>query len=224
MGPGRSSPVRHDGSTRVSSKAPPWFQSPSEGKADESDIVVVRRPARAVVPPVVVVGMALMCLAAAQGAATMPDGRPTPSRQPVPRWLTLKSDEVRARQGPGTDYRILWEYHAAALPVQVVAETREWRKICDPDGAVAWVHRSVVSGRRSAFNISSTEAPIRVGRSATAQVRARLSPRAIVSLDDCEGGWCHVGSKRIHGWVPEASIFGGATRPLCDANRPAGPA
>ncbi|MCQ3971229.1 hypothetical protein FK511_28320, partial [Klebsiella pneumoniae] len=88
---------------------------------------------------------------ALSATATLPDGRPTPTGLPVPRWLRLKSDEVRARAGPGLDYRILWEYRAARLPVQVVAETREWRKICDPEGAVAWVHRSVVSSRRTAF-------------------------------------------------------------------------
>jgi SH3-like domain-containing protein len=171
-----------------------------------------------------VIGMAMMCLAAAQGAALMPDGRPTPSRQPVPRWLSLKSDEVRARQGPGSDYRILWEYHAKGLPVQVIAETSQWRKVCDPDGAVAWIHHSVLSGRRGAFNASAQAAPIRSGRSATAAIRARLTPRSIVSLDDCEDGWCHVGGRKVHGWIAERAIFGGATRPLCDASRPAGAA
>ena len=43
----------------------------------------------------------------------------------MPRWLSLKSSEVRARQGPGLNYPILWEYRAAGLPVQVVAETTE---------------------------------------------------------------------------------------------------
>jgi SH3-like domain-containing protein len=171
-----------------------------------------------------VIGMALMCLAAAQAAAVMPDGRPTPSRQPVPRWLTLKSSEVRARQGPGSDYRILWEYRAAGLPVQVVAETTEWRKVCDPDGAVAWIHRSVLSGRRGAFNPGPNEVPLRAGRSDTASIRGRLAPRAVISLDDCEDGWCHLGGRKVHGWAPESAIFGAATRPLCDASRPAGPA
>ena len=67
--------------------------------------------------------------------------------------------------GPGLDYRILWIYGPAGVPVQVIAETREWRKICDPDGAVAWVHRSVVSSRRAVFNTSNHELPIRAGKS-----------------------------------------------------------
>ena len=81
----------------------------------------------------------------AGASARMPDGRPTPTGLEVPRWVTLKSSQVRARRGPGLDYQILWEYRAAGLPVQVIAETREWRKICDPDGSVAWIHRTVAS-------------------------------------------------------------------------------
>ena len=159
----------------------------------------------------------------ASAGQTMPDGRPTPSGQPVPRWLSLKSSEVRARYGPGLDYRILWEYRASGLPVQVIAETREWRKICDADGSVAWVHRSVVSSRRSVFNASAAEIAVHAGRSAASPVRARLAPRSIVSLDDCEEGWCRVGARKLRGWVAQGSVFGAQTRTLCDASRPAGP-
>jgi SH3-like domain-containing protein len=152
----------------------------------------------------------------------MPDGRPTPSGQPVPRWLSLKSDEVRARFGPGLDYRILWEYRVSGLPVQVIAETTEWRKICDPEGGVAWVHRSVVSSRRSAFNASDAEIPIRSGPSATAALRARLTPHALVAMEDCEDGWCEVRARRMRGFVRQADVFGGQERALCNAARPAG--
>ncbi|WP_427790440.1 SH3 domain-containing protein [Brevundimonas diminuta] len=154
--------------------------------------------------------------------STMPDGRPTPTGLEVPRWVTLKSSQVRARQGPGLDYRILWEYRAAGLPVQVIAETREWRKICDPDGSVAWIHRTVASGRRSVFNRSDEPVPIRSGRSETASVRALLSPRALVPLDECEDGWCRVRARKLRGWVQQRAVFGAQERALCNAARPAG--
>lgn len=167
----------------------------------------------------------LLLLGVMAGAsATMPDGRPTPTGLDVPRWLTLKSSEVRARTGPGLDYRILWEYRAAGLPVQVIAETREWRKICDPEGSVAWVHRSVVSARRGAFNASQAEIPVRSGRSEEAGIKARFSPRSVIALDGCEDGWCEVRARRLKGWVPADAVFGAADRPLCDASRPAGEA
>ena len=165
----------------------------------------------------------VLAAAALAGAGqAMPDGRPTPSGQPVPRWLSLKSDEVRARFGPGLDYRILWEYQVSGLPVQVVAETTEWRKICDPEGGVAWVHRSVVSSRRSAFNASDAEIPIRSGPSDTAALRARLTPHSVVAMEDCEDGWCEVRVRRMHGFVRQNQVFGGQERALCSAARPAG--
>lgn len=167
-------------------------------------------------------GAVLTAAVAAGAGQTMPDGRPTPSGQPVPRWLSLKSDEVRARFGPGLDYRILWQYQASGLPVQVVAETKEWRKICDPEGGVAWVHRSVVSSRRSVFNASDTEIPIRSGPSETASLRARLNPHALVALEDCQEGWCEVRVHRMRGFVRQGDVFGGQDRALCSAARPAG--
>ncbi len=175
----------------------------------------------------IVVAAAVIALFGGLGVLTsagqaMPDGRPTPTGLEVPRWISLKSSHVRARQGPGLDYPILWEYRAAGLPVQVIAETAEWRKICDPDGAVAWIHRTVSSGRRSVFNTTEEEVPIRSGRSDTASVRARLSPRALVSLDECEDGWCRVRARRLEGWVAQRSVFGTQERALCNANRPAG--
>lgn len=167
--------------------------------------------------------LGIITLGSLTGAAqTMPDGRPTPTGLEVPRWITLKSNKVRARQGPGLDYRIMWEYRTANLPVQVIAETTEWRKICDPDGSVAWIHRTVASGRRSVFNRSDEAIPIRSSRSDTASVRAMISPRSLVSLDECEEGWCRVRARKIRGWIPERGIFGTQTHPLCNAARPAG--
>jgi SH3-like domain-containing protein len=169
-----------------------------------------------------VLGAVLAAAVLAGAGDGMPGGRPTPSGQPVPRWLSLKSDEVRARFGPGIDYRILWEYRVSGLPVQVVAETTEWRKICDPEGGVAWVHRSVVSSRRSAFNASDAEIPIRTSPSATAALRARLSPHALVAMEACEDGWCEVRARRMRGFVRQQDIFGAQERALCSAARPAG--
>lgn len=170
-------------------------------------------------PPI----LAVLGLAVAVGAgSTMPDGRPTPTGLEVPRWISLKSSHVRARQGPGLDYPILWEYRAAGLPVQVVAETTEWRKVCDPEGAVAWIHRTVSSGRRYVFNASGEEIAVHAGKSDASPVLARLQPRSILALDECEDGWCRVRARRLNGWVSQRAVFGAQERALCNANRPAG--
>ena len=74
-------------------------------------------------------------LAAPSSAADKAE-RQTPSGLPVPRYVSLKFDVVNARSAPGDDSRLLWIYRAKGLPVQVVAETPEWRRICDPEGGL----------------------------------------------------------------------------------------
>lgn len=164
-------------------------------------------------------------VAVALGAGTtMPDGRPTPTGFEVPRWIALSSSEVYGRRGPGTDHPILWKYTARGLPVQVIAETREWRKVCDPEGSVVWIHRTVTSGRRRVFNTGAEAVPIHSGRDASSAIKARLGPRSLISAEDCEDGWCRVRESRLRGWVQESAVFGTATTARCDWRRPAGPA
>src|ERR1700677_2494269 len=63
----------------------------------------------------------------------------TPSGYCVPRYLSLKRGEGVRRKGRGKDYAALYVYHAKGLPVQVVDEPTDWRRICDPDGGAVWV-------------------------------------------------------------------------------------
>ena len=140
--------------------------------------------------------------------------RPTPSGLPVPRYVTLKFGEVNARAGPGDDYRLLWIYKARSLPVQVVAETREWRKVCDPHGGAAWVHMRTIDGRRSVFG-GTPPAEIHARPKAQSRVVAWLRPQSIASLDRCKEGWCRIKVEKVKGWVAASSVWGATETPQC---------
>jgi hypothetical protein len=73
----------------------------------------------------------------------------TPSGYCIPRYLSLKRGEVFGRKGPGKDYPTVYVYHAKGLPVQVIDETSDWRRICDPDGTALWVASPMLDGRRT---------------------------------------------------------------------------
>jgi SH3-like domain-containing protein len=141
--------------------------------------------------------------------------RPTPSGLPVPRWVSLKFDQVNARAGPGDDHRLLWVYKVRGLPVQVVAETVEWRRICDPDGNAAWVHRRTTDGRRMVMNVGAAPAPLRRGAKAKSGIRALLGGRAMASLDHCTKGWCKVRVDGVSGWAPAPQLWGTAEAAQC---------
>lgn len=144
----------------------------------------------------------------AAGPALAQGPRVTPSGLEVPRYVSLKYAEVNARKGPDEAHQLLWVYRAKGLPVQVVAETREWRRICDPEGGLAWVHKRTVDGRRSAMRVQSTNLPLLKSPKDGAKVTAYLKARGIASLDKCEDGWCRLRADGASGWAREREIWG----------------
>jgi SH3-like domain-containing protein len=159
--------------------------------------------------------LACAALTLAGAALARDPHKPTPSGFPVPRWVSLKFGQVNARSGPGDDYPTAWVYNSKGLPVQVVEETREWRKICDPDGQSAWVHRRTTDGVRTVFNQRPQALPLTADPNAKANVRAYLAPRSIAALDTCDGGWCRVKASGIKGWAPETELWGTGDAPRC---------
>jgi SH3-like domain-containing protein len=141
-------------------------------------------------------------------ARAAPHDRQTPSGLPVPRYVSLKFDKVNARAGPGDDHRLLWIYRVRGLPLQVVAETAEWRRVCDPDGALAWVHRRTTDGRRMALNTAAAAAPLRARPRETSRVVAYLKPQALARLERCDADWCRVSADDASGWVRAGELWG----------------
>jgi SH3-like domain-containing protein len=160
--------------------------------------------------------VAALALTAWAGTADAADNasRPTPSGLPVPRYVVLKFGEVNARAGPGDDHRLMWVYKARGLPVQVIAETREWRRICDPRGGLAWVHGRTVDGKRNVLG-AAPPAAIHAKPKADSKLKAYLRPQAIAALDKCKDGWCRIKVERVSGWVRQGSVWGATDKPQC---------
>jgi len=133
----------------------------------------------------------------------------------VPRWVSLRHGEVMGRKGPGKDYPAQWVYHVEGLPVQIVAETEEWRRICDPDGGVTWVHRSEIDGRRSVMSRATVMTPIRRAPDPAAKEVGLLNARALAPLKRCKGDWCEVKVGRVEGWISTDQMWGVAPDRQC---------
>jgi SH3-like domain-containing protein len=148
--------------------------------------------------------------AAESGAGTAAACRQTPSGLPVPRYVSLKHDPANARGGPGDDYKLLWVYHARGLPLLVVEETQEWRRVRDPDGGLAWVHKRVIDGERTVMRAEGSDLPLRDRPAEDARVTAVLASRAIATLIKCQGGWCKVSADHAAGWALDSALWGAA--------------
>jgi SH3-like domain-containing protein len=183
------------------------------GQGDPLQLVRARAP---VIKTAAIVVMAVLglvgCGAASRVAAAE---RQTPSGMPVPRYVSLKFDKVNARAGPGDDHKLLFVYRVRGLPLQVVAETSEWRRVCDPEGALAWVHKRVTDGRRTAMNTQASPVPLLKRPKDGARTAAYLNSRALATLDRCDKGWCKVRADHAAGWVREGVLWGTTDTPQC---------
>jgi SH3-like domain-containing protein len=156
-----------------------------------------------------------VCLGVWLAAPALAAERQTPSGLPVPRYVTLKFGQVNARSGPGDDYPTRWVYRVRGLPVQVVAETAEWRKVCDPEGGAAWVHRRTTDGHRAVIRMSPTPLALKAKPNAAAQTSAILPGRAMAPLDHCKNGWCRVKGAGRKGWAPANAVWGVDEKAQC---------
>ncbi len=126
---------------------------------------------------------------------------------PIPRFASLRSDLVNVRTGPGTRYPVEWEFKRKGMPVEIVAEYENWRKIRDWQGAGGWVHQSLLTGKRS-FIISSRTASLYKTPASAAEVVAKLEPEVMGEIRSCAGDWCRVKVSGVSGWIERSGMWG----------------
>ena len=137
----------------------------------------------------------------------MAESGPNASGQPVPRFVSLNSGEVNIRSGPGVRYPIQWIYQRRNMPLEVIAEYDTWRKIRDWEGTEGWVHRAMLSGKRSVMVIAA-ETTLRLEPDAASPAVARLMSGVVGLVDLCRKGWCRIETHDLTGWLPRNETWG----------------
>ncbi len=133
------------------------------------------------------------------------------SGAPLPRWASLRSDEVNLRSGPGTRYPVQWVYRRRDLPVEIQREYEAWRLIADQDGVKGWVHSATLVGRRS-FAVTGKDRVLRKSPSDDAAAVAVLRVGVVGRIRACEAGqnWCELQAGGYRGWLKREEFFGAA--------------
>jgi SH3-like domain-containing protein len=130
-----------------------------------------------------------------------------PSGQPIPRFVSLKFDEVNVRVGPGKRYPIHYVYKRIHLPVQVVEEFAHWRKVADFEGSSGWVHKGAIDGHRTAIIIGKTQA-LYDDPDPASSVELQAQAHVIGEVKRCEQDWCQLVIQGRKGWIRKADIWG----------------
>jgi SH3-like domain-containing protein len=156
--------------------------------------------------------LALMAVFAATAASAAGDvATGGASGLPVPRFVSIKPDRVNVRGGPDRDHDVTFVFTRTGLPVEITAESDNWRRIRDWEGAEGWVYHSMLSGRRTALVEAKQPhelVPLYSKADAESALVARLQPGVLASVKQCDGSWCRISGSGFDGWIAQERLWG----------------
>jgi SH3-like domain-containing protein len=128
---------------------------------------------------------------------------------PVPRFVSLRSDQVNFRAGPGFQYPVVWVYLRAGLPVEIIGEFDVWRHVVAPDGGSGWVHEATISPRRG-FTVTAARATLLAAPDPAAGTVAYLLNGVSGRLLACAPGaaYCRVDAGHVTGYLARTDFWG----------------
>ena len=128
----------------------------------------------------------------------------------LPRMVSLRSNLINARSGPGARYPIEWVYMQKNAPVEIIAEFELWRKIKDWQGSESWVHKSMLSGRRNVKVTAPGENNLYDKPDSQSKVIAKVEDEVVGEVKKCPEGnnFCLIKFSSIEGWIPKNNLFG----------------
>lgn len=158
---------------------------------------------------VIILALTLLCLPSALLAADEDQGdrKSGGTGLPLPRFASLRSDEVNMRTGPGTRYPIEWVYRQEGLPVEIIAEFEIWRRVRDWEGTEGWIQKANLTGRRHAI-IAAAKRDLRASDDGKSGIVAHLEQGAIGEIERCDKDWCKVKFANVKGYLPKSDFWG----------------
>jgi SH3-like domain-containing protein len=149
-------------------------------------------------------------------APAAPAAQSGASGLPLPRFVSLKSDRVNMRSGPGTDYPTAWILKRVGMPVEILREFEGWRQIRDAEGVTGWVLGTMLSGRRTALiqpwdqkpGQPPAQAELRDDDDARSRVVAVLEAGVLAGVSSCDGRWCKIQVGDHRGHIEQRRLWG----------------
>ncbi len=126
----------------------------------------------------------------------------------LPRFVSLKSDDVNTRVGPSVNYPIKIKYIQNNLPIEIIDEFESWRKVKDHENNIGWVHKSLIKGERFILTINKKKNSKKIYDRPNGKIIGEVQNYNILSLEVCLINWCYVSHKNIKGWLNKNFIWG----------------
>ena len=126
----------------------------------------------------------------------------------MPRFVSLKSNDVNLRIGPSINYPIELKYIQINLPVEIIDEFDVWRKIKDSENNTGWLHKSLIKGDRFVLTVNKKRSAKNILNRPNGNPIGMVEKNNILKLESCLKNWCLVSHQKITGWVSKDFIWG----------------
>ena len=134
-----------------------------------------------------------------------------PSGLAIPRFVSLKAEKVNVRRGPSSDHPVAWVFQRKGLPVEIVAEFENWRRIRDSDGEEGWILQSMLAGKRTAVVApwrGTQMTMLHTAANKQSSIAANLAAGAMSDVTNCDGKWCEINASGYDGYVEQDMLWG----------------
>ena len=126
----------------------------------------------------------------------------------MPRFVSLKSNDVNLRIGPSINYPIELKYIQINLPVEIIDEFDVWRKIKDSENNIGWLHKSLIKGDRFVLTVNKIRSTKNIFNRPNGNQIGIVEKNNILKLESCLENWCLVSHQKIRGWVSKDFVWG----------------
>ncbi len=131
--------------------------------------------------------------------------------EPVKLYESIKNKAKTAnlRSGPGNWYPIKWVLKTPGLPLLILKESNDHKKVLLHDGTTGWIHKILISKKTTSILNKDTYVI-----NASGKKIAKAMKGAIVNLEFCkksekpEESYCKINHKNISGFVLKKYLWG----------------
>ena len=122
------------------------------------------------------------------------------------RFLMLKNDKVNVRYGPGFKYPVKFIYKKRFLPVKVIDNKENFRRIIDHKNNSGWIH---VSQLKKVNSLIVSEDTILFSKASKfSKPLAKLEKGKLLIVKKCQENWCKVSDENYLGWINTNNAWG----------------
>ena len=122
------------------------------------------------------------------------------------KYLSLKNSMVNVRYGPGFNYPIKYVYKKKYLPLKIIDQKENFRKIIDLKKNSGWIHISQLTKPNSLIVLENKilfKKPSRFSKPLVKLEKGRL-----LIVKKCKNKWCQVTTNNYKGWIDTNNIWG----------------